>query len=144
MKITMDQGLRQNSRKGVGAYYWHAIWVVVLSFQLAHVQAAGLKLQAIDFTTLPGDNLQLQLSLSGPTSPPRIFHTDNPARIALDLPGVGNELEKKLIPINVGGAQSIQALEASGRTRVVINLTATTRGLKLKLAAEGVKIAFKK
>ena len=126
MKTTMDQGLRQNSRKGVGAYYWHAIWAVVLSFQLAHVQAAGLKLQAIDFTTLPGDNLQLQLSLSGPASSPRIFHTDNPARIALDLPGVGNELEKKLIPINVGGAQSIQALEASGRTRVVINLSALT------------------
>jgi type IV pilus assembly protein PilQ len=86
-------------------------------------QAEGLVLKSVDFSILPGDNLQLLLGLSGPATEPRIFHTENPARIALDLPGVTNGLEQKIVPINVGAAQSVQAVESAGRTRVVINLT---------------------
>ena len=86
-------------------------------------EAGGVTLQSVDFSSLPGDNLQLVLALSGPVAPPRVFHTENPARIALDLPGVVNGLEKKSIPVNTGGAQSVQAVEAAGRTRVVLNLT---------------------
>lgn len=82
-----------------------------------------LKLLAVDFSTLPGDSLQVQLSLSGPATSPRVFHTDNPARIALDLAGVSNGLDKKPIAVNIGNAETIQAIAASGRTRVVINLT---------------------
>lgn len=126
MKTTADSGMTHNTRKGMDTRFWRAVWMMMLSFQLASTQAAALKLQSIDFTTLPGDDLRLQLTLSGPAFSPRIFHTDNPARIALDLPGVGSEMEKKLIPVNVGGTESIQTLEAAGRTRVIINLTAMT------------------
>lgn len=101
---------------------WHFTWVLVFAFQLASAQAETLKLESIDFTALSGDNLQLQLTLSGPAFAPRVFHTDNPARIALDLPGVSSGLDKKPIQVNVGNAETIQAIEASGRTRVVINL----------------------
>ena len=86
-------------------------------------QAADLRLQSIDFSALPGDNLQVVLSLNGPAIKPRVFHTENPARIALDLPGVSSELARTSIPLNVGGAQSIQAVESGGRTRIVVNLT---------------------
>lgn len=41
----------------------------------------------------------------------------------------------------VGGGGSATTMK--NQNGVVINLTATSRGLKLKLAAEGVKIAFK-
>jgi type IV pilus assembly protein PilQ len=97
--------------------------LIGLSLHLPVSQAEGLVLKSVDFSILPGDNLQLLLGLSGPAREPRIFHTENPARIALDLPGVTNGLDQKLVPINVGGAQSVQAVESSGRTRVVINLT---------------------
>jgi type IV pilus assembly protein PilQ len=96
---------------------------LTLAFQFAGARAEPLKLLSIDFTTLPGDSLQVQLSLSGPAFAPRVFNTDNPARIALDLPGVANGLDKKQIPVNVGGAETIQAIAAGGRTRVVLNLT---------------------
>jgi type IV pilus assembly protein PilQ len=98
--------------------------LLLLLFSCAH--AEPLQLLSLDFTTLPGDNLQVQLTLSGPAFMPRIFHTDNPARIALDLPGVSNSLDKKQFPVNVGGAQSIQAIAVADRTRVVINLIETT------------------
>jgi type IV pilus assembly protein PilQ len=90
-------------------------------------EAEGLTLQSIDFSSLTGDNLQVVLTLNGPAAEPRVFHTENPARIALDLPGVTNGLDKKSIPINVGGAQNLQAVESAGRTRVVINLTDMVR-----------------
>jgi type IV pilus assembly protein PilQ len=85
--------------------------------------AKDLVLESVDFSSLPGGNLQLQLTLNGPASAPRIFHTENPARIALDLPGVSNGLSKKSIPVNVNGTESVQAVESAGRTRVVINMT---------------------
>ncbi|MGX2039486.1 type IV pilus secretin PilQ [Methylocaldum sp. MU1018] len=105
--------------------YGRAISLILigLSLHLSVSRAEERVLKSVDFSILPGDNLQLLLGLSGPAAEPRIFHTENPARIALDLPGVTNGLEKKSVPINVGGAQSIQAVESAGRTRVVINLT---------------------
>lgn len=102
--------------------FWLA-WVLAAAvWPAAQTLAASTTLKSVDFTSLPGDNLQLVFALSGPATQPKVFHTDNPARIALDLLGVGNGLEKKPISINVGGAQTLQAVESAGRTRVVINL----------------------
>jgi type IV pilus assembly protein PilQ len=105
---------------------WRYAFALLLLLRFSCVLAEPLQLISLDFTTLPGDSLQVQLTLSGPAFMPRIFHTDNPARIALDLPGVSNGLEKKQFPVNVGGAQSIQAIAVADRTRVVINLTEAT------------------
>jgi type IV pilus assembly protein PilQ len=106
---------------------WRYGLALLLSLLLSCAHAEPLQLLSLDFTTLPGDNLQVQLTLSGPAFMPRIFQTDNPARIALDLPGVSNGLEKKQFPVNVGGAQSIQAIAVADRTRVVINLIEATQ-----------------
>jgi len=102
------------------------VWVVValgLLWRIPVCGAGGLVLTSVEFSSLPGDNLQLVLNLNGPAVQPRVFNTENPARIALDLPGVSNGLDKKSIPINTAGAQSLQAVESAGRTRVVLNLT---------------------
>ncbi|MGR9105639.1 MAG: type IV pilus secretin PilQ [Gammaproteobacteria bacterium] len=84
--------------------------------------AAESTLKSIDFVALPGDQLQFQLQFEGKVVEPQIFQTGNPARIAMDFAGVANGLKKKMIPINEGVASGIHAVEASGRTRVVINL----------------------
>lgn len=94
----------------------------LIFLQLSLACAGYQSLESIDYSTLPGDNLQISLSLNGPAITPRIFHTENPARIALDLPGVSNGLKNKNIAIDSGIAQSIQTVEAGGRTRVVLNL----------------------
>ena len=77
----------------------------------------------LDFSSLAGNQIQLQLEMSGPVSEPKIFQTENPARIALDFDGVKSNLAKKSFPINQGAANTVYVVEASGRTRVVINLT---------------------
>ncbi len=55
-----------------------------------------------------------------------MFHTDNPARIALDFTGVKNALDKKMFPVNQGPTSSIYVAEAPDRVRVVVNLIEST------------------
>jgi type IV pilus assembly protein PilQ len=66
--------------------------------------------------------VQVQLEMDGPIVAPKIFQTDNPSRIALDFAGVKSNLAKKSFPINQGAAGTVYVVEASGRTRVIINL----------------------
>lgn len=82
-------------------------------------------LKAIDFSALPGDRVQLTLSMGGTVSEPNTFVTENPARISMDFNGVSSELGYKTKLIGVGPVHSVTALEAGSRTRLVINLTKT-------------------
>ena len=80
------------------------------------------KLEAIDVQTLPGQQLQLRLRMSGPAPEPLSFTIDRPARIALDLPNTGLALESRRIDVKSGGVDTILAAEAGGRTRLVLNV----------------------
>ncbi|MGR8918660.1 MAG: type IV pilus secretin PilQ [Gammaproteobacteria bacterium] len=82
-------------------------------------------LDDIDFASLPGDRVQVTMKLSEPLEgAPLSFTIDNPARIAIDLPGTSVNTEEQTQRIGVGSAESITAVEAEGRTRVVINMSA--------------------
>jgi type IV pilus assembly protein PilQ len=88
----------------------------------ALAQDASLKLEAVDVQTLPGQQLQLTLRLSGPAPEPLSFTIDNPARISLDLPKTVLALPSRRIDVRAGGLDTILAAEAGGRTRLVMNL----------------------
>ena len=92
-----------------------ALWVAVLP-------ASAGTLDAVSFVELPGDRVQVKLRLSEPVDDPLSFAVDKPARVALDFPGVGLNLDRRTQAIGVGMARSVTAVEASGRTRVVLNL----------------------
>lgn len=96
-------------------------WV---SMSLSSAHATALK--NIQFSGLPGNKVQVELVLDSAPGQLKSFSTDNPARIAVDLMGVSNEAGKATIPVDIGKAVSIRALEAGGRTRVVVNLDAAT------------------
>ena len=90
-------------------------------FAPAAVNAAAV-LQDVQYQALPDNQVRVDLQLSEPIKPPEAFATGSPARIVLDLKGVSSSLAKKKIPISTGPAQSLVAVQASDRTRVVINL----------------------
>jgi len=85
--------------------------------------AAGNTLKDISYSSMPGDRVQITLTLTEAASNPLSFTIDNPARIALDLADTKNKLSKRNMNIGVGMAKSINSIEARGRTRVVINLS---------------------
>ncbi len=77
----------------------------------------------ISYTSLPGDKVQIKIRLSNPVSAkPASFIIDNPARIALDFPDTTLNLQSKSVDVGVGVAHSVSAVEASGRSRLVLNL----------------------
>src|SRR5262245_33538878 len=105
-----------------GAALLAAFATVALPGLASAQPAEGLKLQAIDVQTLPGQQLQLRLRLSGPAPEPLAFTIDRPARIALDLPNTALALDSRRIDVKSGGLDTILAAEAGGRTRLVLNL----------------------
>ncbi|MFP6851412.1 MAG: type IV pilus secretin PilQ [Pseudomonas sp.] len=80
-------------------------------------------LQALDVAALPGDRVELKLTFDEPVLAPRGYTIEQPARIALDLPGVANKLGLKNKELGVGNARSVTVVEAKDRTRLIINLT---------------------
>ena len=84
--------------------------------------ALSNSLKDVSFATLPGDRVQIKLSLQEPADEPTSFTIDNPARIAFDFADTSINLPRKSQDIGIGVARSINAVEAGGRTRVVINL----------------------
>lgn len=80
-------------------------------------------LQALDVAALPGDRVELKLTFDEPVLAPRGYTIEQPARIALDLPGVSNKLGVKNRELGVGNARSVTVVEAKDRTRLIINLT---------------------
>ncbi|MGE6792443.1 type IV pilus secretin PilQ [Pseudomonas guineae] len=80
-------------------------------------------LQTLDVSALPGDRVELKLTFDEPVLAPRGYTIEQPARIALDLPGVSNKLGAKTRELGVGNARSVTVVEAKDRTRLIINLT---------------------
>ena len=80
-------------------------------------------LDFIDFKKLDGNRVEIRLALSGEVPQTKDFTSENPARISVDLPGVSNNLPWNLpLPIETGAAKDVKAVQASGRTRVTINV----------------------
>lgn len=82
----------------------------------------GTRLEKVELQPQPGEALEVRLVLDGPAPQPVTFSIDNPARIAVDLPGTTIALDSRRIDVGSGGVDTIVAAEASGRTRLVFNL----------------------
>ncbi|PZQ11710.1 MAG: type IV pilus secretin PilQ [Rhodanobacter denitrificans] len=106
-------------------------WIAaVLGVTSAAAQAQNT-LEAIDYTALPGGKVEITLKFAEPVTDPRAFTTETPPTIALDLPDTRNGLTKRRVEIGTGATAGVSAVEAGGRTRVVVDLyrtaTYTTR-----------------
>jgi type IV pilus assembly protein PilQ len=91
--------------------------------QVALAQVAS-RLEKVELQPQPGEQLEVRLVLDGPAPQPVTFTIDNPARLAVDLPGTTLALDSRRIDVKAGGVDTIVAAEASGRTRLVFNLDA--------------------
>ena len=83
-------------------------------------------IQSLDVASLPGDKIELKLGLDEPVAAPRGYTIEQPARIALDLPGVSSKLGIKNRELGAGNARSLTVVEAKDRTRLIVNLTTLT------------------
>jgi len=97
--------------------------VTIFGLMCVFTLSQAATLDDISYSVLPGERVQLQIELSEPVQDePLSFTIDNPARIALDFPNTTLGAVTKNQSIDVGVAHSVSAVEAAGRTRVVLNL----------------------
>ncbi|MFN3904511.1 AMIN domain-containing protein, partial [Rehaibacterium terrae] len=79
-------------------------------------------LQDIRYQAGAGGQVDIVLQLARPMTQVQAFTTDDPPRIAIDLPDTGNALSQRRITVGSGATSAVSAVEAGGRTRVVIDL----------------------
>lgn len=109
-----------------------ARWGLTLSGLLLSSAAwAQARIEAVTGTLQSGSEV-VRVEMSEPlAADPTGFVVQSPARIALDFPGVSNGSGKSLLEFNQGNLRSANLVEASGRSRLVLNLrTATTYRLQ--------------
>jgi type IV pilus assembly protein PilQ len=107
-------------------------------------------IQSVQYSSLPGNRIQISLELSQEAVTPLSFTIDNPARIAFDFANTGSTLPKRSQPIGIGIAQSITTISTKTKTRVILNLTevvpyqVTTQGknVLITLDSEATGTAF--
>ena len=107
-------------------------------------------IQSIQYSSMPGNRLQISLELSEQAVAPLSFTIDNPARIAFDFPNTGSQLPKRSQPVGIGVAQSVTTISTKTKTRVILNLSevvpyqVTTQGknVLITLDSEATGAAF--
>ena len=81
------------------------------------------------------------------TAVPTGFSIQSPARIALDFPGISNAIGRSAVEMNLGNLRSANVVQAGERTRVVLNLKASTpyraeiQGKSLLITLDPVAVA---
>ena len=79
-------------------------------------------LQEVRYASAPGGKVDITLQFAEPVGDVQAFTTDTPPRIALDLPNTSNGLSQRRVVIGSGATSAVSAVEAGGRTRVVVDL----------------------
>lgn len=110
-RITLTQMNARSLTRGLG---------LAMVLACGWAQAAALK--TMSYTPLAGGEGELVLTLDESPAAPTVFATDEPARLVIDLPGTRLETRDRSMTLGSGAGRSLTAVEAGGRTRVVVDL----------------------
>ena len=104
-----------------------ARWLAVSVAALTSTWAWAASIQAVSGSVQAGGEV-VRVELSEPLQGPITgFAIQSPARIALDFPQTSNALGQSLVEIQQGNLNTANVVEASGRTRLVLNLKTATQ-----------------
>jgi len=127
----MSQGVIKMNRK-YAEFGWargSKIWAVSLQGMIATLlllltasSTLAAVLQDINYSVLPGNKVEIRLNMSESVNISREFTTNNPARISMDFQGLSSALAKRNTRIDTGEVLGVTAVEAQGKTRVVVAL----------------------
>jgi type IV pilus assembly protein PilQ len=84
---------------------------------------AGNTLKDMKATSQADGKTAITLQFTDAIGEVNAFSTDNPPRIAVDLPDTALDLAQKKLIFSSGIAKSVNAVEAGGRTRIVVDLS---------------------
>jgi type IV pilus assembly protein PilQ len=103
----------------------------------AQTPAADNAIERVD-ASQTATGVVLMIDMKNPVQGiPASFSVANPARVALDLPGTVNAIGRNQVDLNQGDLRSVNIVQASGRSRVVLNLK---RPLTHAVSVDGKRI----
>jgi len=79
-------------------------------------------IKGIRYSMLPGGRVQVVIQMDHTPLAPKSFSITNPARISLDFDNTGVTMARRTVAIKQGAVTSATAIEAEGKSRVVLNL----------------------
>jgi len=94
------------------------VWLLCSAFPAF----ASNVLQQVSHAPGAKGGVDITLQFADPIADAQVFTTDNPPRIAIDLPDTHNGMAGRKVSIGAGSASMVSAAEANGRTRVVVDL----------------------
>src|SRR5207237_8139772 len=98
--------------------HWWAVGLAGLGLALAHAKRVG----ALDVTQQGGKPLVRITTKEPLAAVPPNFAVSNPARIAFDFPNTVNALGRASQDVGQGDLRSMNVVQGTDRTRVVLNL----------------------
>ena len=103
------------------------LWMLLLlGYMLGAAAHAENVLDDISYTALPGGKVEVTLKFQNPVAAPQVFSTESPPSIALDFSDTRNSFARRRVDIGAGATSGVSAIEAAGRTRVVVDLFRVT------------------
>lgn len=105
---------------------FHRAAIATAGVLMSTIAWAEVAIEAVTGTMQAGAEV-VRIELTEPlTVVPTGFATQSPARIALDFLGATNAMGRSQIEVNQGNLKSINVVQATGRSRVVLNLKQAT------------------
>ncbi len=98
------------------------LFISICLLFISSLAYAENQLNNVKVAALPDEKVEITLIFNETPIEPLAFTTDNPARIALDFANTSLAVKDRFQDINIGQAKTINTVQSSGRTRVVVNL----------------------
>ena len=101
---------------------WALLTLVAMMTLGGTAVANDVAVKDISFSSKPGSKFEIRLDFDGPPPRPMSYTIEKPARISMDLPGVGSDLDQKKFSLPYDNATGVVVVESGGRTRMIVNL----------------------
>ena len=124
MKATSSLGGIRKMERRTNRRLWAGVIVavVLLAGAVSPAVAANV-LKSLDYTTPDTGGFSIVITADQVFEKmPANFSISDPSRVVVDLPDTTSELPERHFAIGTGDVESISAIEAAGRTRVVVHL----------------------
>ncbi len=121
MVITVNKNI-QSGKLGCSALAKMAGMVIGFWMLAFSAFAADAKLMSSSFVALPDNKLEVRFDFDVPPSVPKSYMTNSPARLVLDMWGVENAQDNRLLDVGSGNVDNVNFAQVAGRLRVVVNL----------------------
>lgn len=97
--------------------------VLILAIVPGATVFAASSVTAINHAATADGGVEISLQTSGDVPKVSVFATESPARIVLDLNDTNSQVDSESVYVGLGNVQQYSALDAGGRTRLVVELS---------------------